>query len=239
MSLLTRSLRVLCLPVLGVLAGHILWWAAKPAVREAAAGVRHGTAPAGGWTLDRLVTDAAACGAITVFALLAVSGTVTVCTGLTHRPAGRLLIPLSGPGWWRRMVLSACGLGLAVPAVTSTGFAIDEADQHPCPPECTTSLSGLRLPDLPARGSPQPTLLAHAASTPTASSDATPLTVRPGDSLWAIASQQLGQASSDADIARRVVALYRLNRSIIGPDPDLIFPGTQLFAPGGNHDIHP
>jgi len=46
-------------------------------------------------------------------------------------------------------------------------------------------------------------------------------TVRPGDSLWAIAKLKLGDGS-------KWRALYEANKSIIGPDPNKIFPGQVL-----------
>ncbi len=60
---------------------------------------------------------------------------------------------------------------------------------------------------------------AHAAAT---------FTVRPGDSLSAIAQATLGNAS-------RWPEIYALNRSTIGPNPGLIQPGQVLALPSGSH----
>lgn len=49
-------------------------------------------------------------------------------------------------------------------------------------------------------------------------------TVRPGDSLWAIAKLQLGSGSRWREI-------YDLNVAVIGPDADLIQPGQELVMP--------
>lgn len=49
-------------------------------------------------------------------------------------------------------------------------------------------------------------------------------TVKPGDSLWAIAKLQLGSGSRWRDI-------YDLNTGVIGPDPDRILPGQELVMP--------
>jgi hypothetical protein len=46
-------------------------------------------------------------------------------------------------------------------------------------------------------------------------------TVKPGDSLWAIAKRTLGDGSRWREI-------YNINKSLIGPDPYLIKPGQQL-----------
>jgi len=60
-----------------------------------------------------------------------------------------------------------------------------------------------------------------------------PIEVMNGDSLWRISERQLAPAATDHDIQQTVDALHRLNAGIIGPDPDLIFSGTQLNVPNG------
>ena len=58
--------------------------------------------------------------------------------------------------------------------------------------------------------------------------------VRPGDSLWAIACGALRQASespADAEVDRYWRVIYAANRSVVGDDPDLIFPGQVLVLP--------
>lgn len=50
------------------------------------------------------------------------------------------------------------------------------------------------------------------------------LEIKPGDSLWAIAKAQLGDGSKWKDI-------YEANKDAIGPNPDMINPGTQLVMP--------
>ncbi|WP_338015876.1 LysM peptidoglycan-binding domain-containing protein [Paenibacillus mesophilus] len=49
-------------------------------------------------------------------------------------------------------------------------------------------------------------------------------TVKPGDSLWAIAKLNLGSGSRWRDI-------YEMNRAVIGPNSDLIYPGQELVMP--------
>ena len=61
--------------------------------------------------------------------------------------------------------------------------------------------------------------------------------VEPGDSLWRIAASVLhsngdGDPSS-ADIARFWPTIYAANRSLIGDNPSLIFPGQRLLIPEG------
>ncbi|MDP8958787.1 MAG: LysM peptidoglycan-binding domain-containing protein [Actinomycetota bacterium] len=58
--------------------------------------------------------------------------------------------------------------------------------------------------------------------------------VRPGDSLWAIACRALrasGSDPTDADVDRYWRVVYSANRSVVGDDPDLIFPGQMLTLP--------
>jgi nucleoid-associated protein YgaU len=56
------------------------------------------------------------------------------------------------------------------------------------------------------------------------------LTVRAGDSLWAIAARHpAGQ--STAAVAAAWPRWYAANRAVIGPQPDLIYPGERLLPP--------
>jgi hypothetical protein len=53
--------------------------------------------------------------------------------------------------------------------------------------------------------------------------------VRPGESLWSIASDLLGSDASPAELAREVDRLWHLNAERIGTGrPDLILPGMKL-----------
>jgi len=51
-------------------------------------------------------------------------------------------------------------------------------------------------------------------------------TVEEGDNLWDIAGKQLGDSAKWGE-------LYKLNEGIIGQNPSLIMPGTELQLPGG------
>lgn len=51
-------------------------------------------------------------------------------------------------------------------------------------------------------------------------------TVQPGDSLSTIAQQQCGSASYET-----VAGIYYYNSAVIGPDPNLIYPGQELYIP--------
>lgn len=54
--------------------------------------------------------------------------------------------------------------------------------------------------------------------------------VRPGDSLWTIASAVLG-TEDPVPVARYWARIHRANREVIGPDPDLLHPGQKLTLP--------
>jgi hypothetical protein len=56
--------------------------------------------------------------------------------------------------------------------------------------------------------------------------------VEVGDTLWDIAAARLAPVQrSAANVHRYWRLIYRANRSPIGPDPDLILPGTRLDVP--------
>lgn len=55
--------------------------------------------------------------------------------------------------------------------------------------------------------------------------------VRRGDSLWGITERHLGPGASDAEVAAQWPRWWRANRSVIGPDPDLLLPGMRLTPP--------
>lgn len=58
-------------------------------------------------------------------------------------------------------------------------------------------------------------------------------TIEPGDSLWSIARDLLGEEASDAKVAAKVSKLWELNDTevIRTGDPDLIRPGQELRLP--------
>lgn len=55
--------------------------------------------------------------------------------------------------------------------------------------------------------------------------------VTAGESLWAIAADNLPDSATDAEIAAAWPQWYRANAAVIGADPDLIRPGQLLLAP--------
>lgn len=138
--------------------------------------------------------------------------------GLRARPRG---VPVAV----RRWVLAACGLAL-VGGLAAPAHAGDESG---------TRLDGLPLPDRATTTTYVSRVFARAAHQEHARRDPRPPTtvvfVQPGDTLWAIARAALPPRAGDGAVARRVQAIHRANRSVIGADPDLIRPRQRLRVP--------
>jgi hypothetical protein len=127
------------------------------------------------------------------------------------------------PDGVRRLVLAACGLALVA---TAAPAAADPTAGRPPTPDDRHVVSGLPLPDRVALGPP--------ASRPPAASPAgigRRHLVTQGETLWEIAADSLPGPASDADIDRRWRDIWAANRAVVGPDPDLIHPGTTLHLP--------
>lgn len=123
--------------------------------------------------------------------------------GTTARPGRRI-----GPV--RALLLAACGVAAVAGPAGATG------GDGPAP-----SLNGLPFPDR-ATGSGAPA---------DSRDDQRTVLVRPGDSLWAIASRALGPGAPAADVASYWHRVHALNAAAIGTDPDLLQPGQQLRLP--------
>lgn len=57
------------------------------------------------------------------------------------------------------------------------------------------------------------------------------ITVLAGDTLWDIASRELGPAATDVDVALRWPRWYEANRAEIGASPHVLLPGQILKSP--------
>ncbi len=92
-------------------------------------------------------------------------------------------------------------------------------------------------PGDPGHSAPQPDPAPPPTAAPpiTAPHDEAVLVVS-GDTLWAIATDSLTAGASNRKIANAVGAWFLANRAVIGPDPDLIFPGQRLVPPPGAVD---
>jgi hypothetical protein len=170
-------------------------------------------------TLDRLPLDVALVD-LAALALLACAlwlwavTTVVVVEVLRHRKVVGERAVRGVPAGVRRVVMTACGValvgGLAQPSYAGGPHV------HRGPGQGAT-LSGLPLPD-------------RAAVPPLP--DQRTVLVRPGDTLWSLAERDLPAGSPAALVSARWHAIYAANRSLIGPDPDLIAPGQRLRLPG-------
>ncbi len=134
---------------------------------------------------------------------------------------GRRARPRGCPRWVHRAVLGALGAaltgGLATPA--------SALDGENAPTASLTVVRGLPYPDRAEGAAARPVLARPETTTGRRH------VVVPGDTLWAIAARDLSPDASPADVTDRWQCIYRLNRAAIGPDPDLIVPGTSLELP--------
>lgn len=138
-----------------------------------------------------------------------------------HRWAQRLT-----PGLLRALLATgAAGALIATPLAANADPSTPYAASMPHKPHDSndTPLAGLRLPDRPIGRPPAPRTKTPA---PTLT-----VTVRSGDTLWAIAGASLDPGASNAQTAAAAARWYAANRDTIGADPDLINPNMVLRAP--------
>ena len=191
---------------------------------------RSGVEDLGRLSLEQVVTALSAAAlvgcALWLLATTALAATSCVVTGLL--PSSRHAAVLHDvatqrcPQTVRRLVTAL--LGVAVSAGVAGPALAD--------PTGAEGLDGLPVPD-------RTTGAAVVASTPVTSAPAAPapgvpadaVVVAPGDSLWSIAADLLPRAASDRQVTVAWQRLYRANAVRLGPDPDLIHPGTRLGGP--------
>jgi hypothetical protein len=170
---------------------------------------------------DRLLLDLL--GLVGVLAYLGVVGSVALTVGLAaagspvgrppKRAAARTAVR------WAALVTGVCGLGMAVAPAGSYASGPAATHDRDRPDVARSTLTGLPMPALPAAGITTPDR---------------PVVVVRGDCLWQIAADRLPTPATDAGVAAAVDRWYARNRAVIGPDPDLILPGTRLEQPGGS-----
>lgn len=201
--------------------------------------------------LDLLVTAGAAvalagCGIWLAAVTLATA--YEVVTG-----ASSAVVRAVSPHLVRRLVAACCGLavggaGSLAPA-SATPHETGEGASPTRSPSGSHVLTGLPLPDrvlgaaprlptsavrLRARGAHPAydgdTVVMTSASGPVRRRTPSTYRVRTGDCLWTIAENLLPAASGDeVDEAWR--RIHHANRDAVGPDPDLLLPGTTLRLP--------
>lgn len=126
-----------------------------------------------------------------------------------------------------RVMLAACGLlALSVGPAAAVGASSGDAGPEE-PRDRPASLAGLPLPDRPTGGLDRP----ERGMPPRVRHTGPWLTVAPGDSLWTLAEQQLGERAGVVDVAAYWRRLCAANAERVAPDPDLIHPGLRLRRP--------
>lgn len=184
------------------------------------------------------LTDVAAILALAAWAWLLLGGILAVAEAASLR-FGRWA-PRIAPAAWRRLILAVVGVSLlSVPATAQArpgggthGAAVrpEPGSVSATPATPAEAIQGLPFPDRP-----HGRLRRGAASDRPEQADrrpATQVTVRPGDSLWAIAQRHLGPDAGVQAVATEWRRWYAVNRACIGPNPHLIYPGMVLHAPG-------
>ncbi|SDS27023.1 hypothetical protein SAMN04488570_1505 [Nocardioides scoriae] len=196
---------------------------------------------------DALVQQAAevvlaACVAWVVVLVLAA---LVEATSRGHLPALRWV---GCPPVLRRGLLAAVGVAVLAPGLpgppASAGAPPDPGRGVRTTDTRSGPVRGSWLP-VPARPLDARPLDAHRPDTrpadlgPARAPDGPVLVVRPGDSLWSLAHERLPAADA-ARLVGAVRALHHANRSVVGPDPDLLRPGQLLRWPeAGPHSPRP
>ena len=97
---------------------------------------------------------------------------------------------------------------------------------------------GLPLPERPVASAAAPDRAVQRTARP--GGGPVRLTVRPGDCLWTIAADLVQPSPPAGEVDRAWRVLYRANHARIGPDPDLVLPGTRLVLPRSvRQSLHP
>ncbi|MGH3357884.1 MAG: hypothetical protein ACRDO7_03715 [Nocardioidaceae bacterium] len=166
--------------------------------------------PAGPAAFARTVTELAEILLCAVSCWLAVATALLVVASVSSRGSlpARLAVRVT-PLVWRRILAIALG-GAIVLAPATADAATPAGGDDP-------RIAGLRLPDRPS-GEPR-------------AERGEVVRVRPGDTLWDIASSRLPPGADDAARAAACRRWYAANRAVIGADPDLLLPGTPLRPP--------
>jgi len=158
--------------------------------------------------------------------------------------------PLRVPSTWRRhlvrtalrlaprhargRLLSWSGIAVTASVMFATAVPVANAVLIEPTPSASSTVNGGPLPVLD-RGWVQPTEVRHSGMS--ARRPASAVLVRRGDTLWGIAARHLPGQVSNARIAAAWPPWYRLNRRVIGSDPNLIRPGMRLRAPGADGEV--
>ena len=170
--------------------------------------------PTGPRAFEVLLVDVAEYAAFGACAWLCLATTVAVVAAT--RDGGSLSAAIAAritPQILARLIGVAVGGAVGLAPVAASAAA-DEL------PPSGPGVVGLRLPDRPTD-----------SIGPATRARRTEVIVRRGDSLWQIAAAHLPVDADNATIAASCARWYAANRAAVGPDQDLLLPGTRLIAP--------
>jgi nucleoid-associated protein YgaU len=128
---------------------------------------------------------------------------------------------------------SLASLTSGAPAVARPASDLPAPGFAPTAPDAAAAPDPSWVPTRPSVRAPRGGALLLRSTRPSteASTEASAVVVRRGDSLWSIVAAALGPGATDAEIARTWPLWYAQNRALIGADPDVLLPGMQLQAP--------
>ena len=227
----------------GSLTRCLVMWMSGTAVL-AAAGRGLGPTVTACWghrrSLDTLALDQALTGLAAAVLLVAAAWgwlglTTTVLEAATEpRPdVRRGARPWRLPCGLRGLVLAGCGVALAstIAPPATAGTPLRGAHHVSHLGRGAAVLTGLPLPDRAVAPPSTPGSATRPRGHDLASRSSDAVVVRPGDCLWTIAARDLLPGASAVEIERRWQAIYHANRTLIGPDPDVVEPGQHLNLP--------
>ncbi|OKL50195.1 LysM peptidoglycan-binding domain-containing protein [Boudabousia marimammalium] len=157
------------------------------------------------------------------------------------------LVRNRGPKWINLLLASSLSLGTAcggyateIQAAASTVSdtsnyqALEVLQTDPTTDLTLANNPSFRVSDLRWGAAPEISLGQTKSVEIVAAPELSTYTVQTGDSLWKIAKSHLatlGEAKSNHHVHQYVLEIYRENRAVIGVNPNLIIPGTQLALP--------
>ncbi len=159
-----------------------------------------------------------------IFALRCLLGSLLYVCGMLPGAIGTRCRSVSAqltPRLARRFAAAALG---AMTLAGTAGLGSVHAAVDPATVELPNLDRGRTVPANAAKPATRP-------ANPPASSPGTRIVVRDGDCLWTLAAQRLGSGATDTQIDREWRRWYKLNRTAIGTNPDLVRTGTRLLVP--------
>ena len=185
-----------------------LWLVATAAVIDA---LRGRVRPGAGW-IRRLTLTACGCAITLAHVAPAHAGEAEATADATEATSVSVLSGLPFPERPSTTARQGTNLPSAVPSAVTSAEPEVEPSATPAAPRVA--------PERTHR--PEPTRVGEGRT----------YVVRSGDTLWAIAGDALAtrrsSAPTAAETARAVAALHARNRTVLGPDADLILPGQHL-----------